>query len=118
MASEYVTFDDLVRFHRDVIAPHLEAVLDAKLDAKLDERLTPMAQQISRQISRLDDRLDSIHGELQATRREMHEGFDGLHARFDELSTDFDASKGGLRRVEKRVDRHEARILRLEKNVR
>jgi hypothetical protein len=137
MASEYVTFDDLVRFHREVIAPDLDArmdaklsafearldakldqKLDAKLDAKLDEKLAPMAHHIISLETRMERGFDRLQEQIVETRREMHAGFDDLYARFDELSTEFDASKGGLRRVEERVDRHEARVMRLEKKAR
>jgi hypothetical protein len=141
MASEYVTFEDLVRFHREVILPDLDRMLDAKLDAKLDARLgvfetrmdakldakldakfdaklLPLATTIVRLETRMEEGFNRLHDQIIDTRREMQEGFDDLYARFDELSTDFDASKGGLRRVEQRVDRHEARIARLEKKAR
>ncbi len=121
MASEYVTFDDLVRFHREVILPDLDRMLDAKLDekldAKFDERLSPLARAIVSLETRMEEGFNRLHDQIVDTRREMHAGFDDLYARFDELSVDYVSMKGGLKRVEKRTDVLETRVTRLEKKL-
>lgn len=58
MASEYVTFEDLVRFHREVIAPDL--------DARMDARLAPIARQIEGVETRLGGRIDSLDAKVDA----------------------------------------------------
>jgi hypothetical protein len=109
MPSEYVTFEDLVRFHREVIAPDL--------DARMDAKLAPMARQIVSLETRMEEGFNTLHEAIMNTRREMHAGFDDLYSRFDELSVDFVAMKGGLRRVETRTDALESRTGVLEERV-
>lgn len=101
MKSKYVTFEDLVRFHQEVIAPDLDARLDAKLDAKLDARFGPLA----REIFALQDKMDSIDEKVDRHHLVVLDRFDHVYSRLDEISVEYTALKGGLQRVEKRLSK-------------
>ena len=120
MASEYVTFDDLVRFHKEVIAPDLDARLDARLApiaeqlSSLDARSMRMADELMHLRSRLDTGLNWLYDEIVDTRRDMLSHFDRIYKKFDDVASEMDSSKGALLRVEDRTNDHEIRITRLE----
>jgi len=63
MASEYVTFEDLARFHRDIIVPEIKQVVS--------EQLAPMRE------------------EAQAFRVEMLGHIDAIYKRFDRLEDEY-----------------------------
>ena len=121
MASEYVTFEDLVRFHREVIAPDLDARLEARLGpiteqlASVDARSMRLLDEVMHLRHRLETGMNWLYDEIVDTRRDANTHFDRLYKRLDSISSDFDASKAGLRRVEERGEDHEGRITRLEK---
>ncbi len=94
--SQYVTFEDLVRFHREVIAPDL--------DARLDARLAPLA----REIFALQNKMDSLDQKVDRHHLEVLDRFDHVYARLDEISVEYTAVKGGLQRVEKRLSKLDA----------
>ena len=127
--SKYVTFDDLVRFHKEVIAPDLDARMDAKLasleerldtklDAKLDARLAPLATK--RDVDDIRTLLAAVTVSLQGTmeagfhamseeaaqnKREVIDHFDGVYTRLETMAQEYTALNGGLRRVEKRLSK-------------
>jgi hypothetical protein len=75
--SKYVTFEDLVRFHREVIAPDLAA---------LEERVY--------------ERMHTYH-------LDVLDHFDHVYKRLDSMAVELTATKGGLQPLESRVDRLE-----------
>jgi len=90
MASEYVTFDDLVRFHKEVIAPDLDARMDARM-ASIDGRMTS----IDARMSSMDARISSMDGRMTS-----------MDARFDRIDT-------RLEQMDRRHDQTDARLDRL-----
>jgi hypothetical protein len=89
MKSKYVTFEDLVRFHREVIAPDLDA------------RLTPLL----REVFSIQDKVTSIDEKVDDHHREVLDRFDHVYSRLDAISVEYTALKGGLKRVEKRLSK-------------
>jgi chromosome segregation ATPase len=75
----------LAKFHREVILPDVERVVDALLD----RRVMP--------------RFDAI---------DRH--FDGIYHRFDRLDTEYEAIKAGLQRLEERLDGLDTRVRSLQ----
>jgi chromosome segregation ATPase len=80
--SNYVTFEDLVRFHQEVIAPDL--------DRRMDERLASMED-------RFEARMRTYH-------LDVLDHFDRIYKRFDSIAVEYTAWKAGLKRVEERLD--------------
>jgi hypothetical protein len=97
--SKYVTFEDLVRFHQEVIAPDL----DRRMDARLDARLSPIVQQLTALDDKIDRGLAAVRGELADTRADMLTHFDILYTRLDRMATEHDALDGVVKRLETRV---------------
>ena len=97
MASKYVTFEDLVRFHQEVIAPDLDRRMGAKLDAKLAPVL--------REISSLHDITNALDEKMERIHREVLTHFDDVYDRLNSMSIEYTALKGGLRRVEDRLSK-------------
>jgi len=117
MASEYVTFEDLVRFHKEVIAPDLDARMDARM-ASIDARFVSIDARLDRMTTAMvsiefgmQEGFNTLHDEIVQTRRDMFTNFDQLWTRFDRVSSDFDPLKQGLRDVETRVTRLENKLL-------
>jgi hypothetical protein len=100
--SKYVTFEDLVRFHREVIAPDL--------DRRMDGRLSPIIRHLLALDEKMDAMRDELKGDIAVTRNQMLTNFDGVYAKLDLLAVEFDATKGGLRRVEERLATLEKQI--------
>ena len=86
--SKYVTSDDLARFHRDVFIPDIERIVDEKV---------------------------TVH--VEGLRADMFKQFDRVFAQLEFLAVEYQATKGGLKRVEGRVAAHEKRIGVLEKKT-
>jgi chromosome segregation ATPase len=74
----------LTRFHREVVVPDLERIVDERLD----ERINPL-------------------------RREMLAGFDAIYKRLDRLESEYQALRAGVQRVEERLAAFEQKIDRM-----
>ena len=102
MASQIVTFEDLARFHREVIVPDLERRLDEQLDRKLGEQFDRrLGEQFDR---KLDEQLDRKLSEQFDRRlgeqfeRKLDEQLDRkLSEQFDRRLTPLAAEIGSLR---------------------
>lgn len=108
MAGEYVTFEDLVRFHREVIAPDLEARLApiarqiASIDAKvtsvdarvgsLDARVGSLDGRVGSldaSVGSLDAKVGSLDAKVDALAERLDEGIDAVLENTDEVRTLF-----------------------------
>lgn len=72
----------LTRFHREVVMPDVVRVIDRAFE----EKLTPF-------------------------RDEVLTNFDAVYKRFDDLAIEYQALKGGMIRLEQRMDRLEKTLL-------
>jgi hypothetical protein len=64
MAGEPLTFDTLVRFHREVVVPDIERIVDSRVGGRID-----------------------------ALRNEMLSHFDGVYKRFDRLESEIESAR-------------------------
>ena len=110
--SKYVTFEDLVRFHREVVVPDLDArfgKIDERFE-KIDQRFVDVDRRfesVALDLGRLNDRIDTVEQKAEERHLQVLENFDGVYQRLDELSIEYQACKGGLKRLEERVTKLE-----------
>lgn len=95
MASEIVTFEDLARFHRDIVVPEIKRIVREEVS----------------------DQLAPVRQEAQAFRVAMLGHVDGIYKRFDRLEDEYQALKAGLIRVEERLTALEARVASVEERL-
>ena len=91
--SQYVTFEDLVRFHKEVIAPDLDA------------RLAPLVREIVSLRGEMEHGFQAVQDNAQRNHLEVLGHFDQLYSRLEGMAVEYTALKGGLRRVEKRLSK-------------
>jgi predicted nucleic acid-binding Zn-ribbon protein len=85
MPDDPITLATLTQFHREVLLPDMQRIVDGS-------------------VQRVEARL----------RDEMHAGFDAVYQRLDRLETEYHMLVAGLKRVEERLGRVEGRLERVE----
>ena len=114
--SKYVTFDDLVRFHREVIGPDLDArfgrvegairASSDRTDTRFDSVDTRFGM-VARQLGVLSDHIDAVEQKANERHDAILANFTEVYGRILWLAKEFEPVNLGLRRVEARVTKLE-----------
>lgn len=109
MADELLSV--LTRFHREVVVPDIERIVDAKLDA----RITPLRQEMLANFDAVFKRLDRLESEyhaLTAAVKRLEERMSAIEQKIDKL-----ALRAELVELKERVHALEQRIADLESQL-
>jgi polyhydroxyalkanoate synthesis regulator phasin len=101
----------LTRFHREVVVPDIERIVDARLDAKLSPFRQEMLANFDAVFKRLD-RLESEYASLSAAVRRLEERMAAVEQKIDKL-----ALRSELVELKERVQALELRIADLENQL-
>lgn len=101
----------LTRFHREVVRPDIERIVDAKLDAKI----TPLRQEMLANFDAVFKRLDRLESEyhaLAAAVKRLEDRMTAVEQKIDKL-----ALRTELLELKERVQSLEQRISELESQL-
>ncbi len=101
-------FGVLTRFHREVVVPDIERIVDARLDAKISPLHEEMLANFDAVFQRLD-RLESEYQALTAAVRRVEERMTAVEQKLDKM-----ALRAELVELKERVLALEQRISELE----
>jgi predicted nuclease with TOPRIM domain len=98
----------LTRFHREVVVPDIERIVDAKLDAKITPLREEMLANFDAVFKRLD-RLESEYHALTAAVKRLEDRMAAVEQKIDKLTL-----RSELVELKERVQALEQRIAELE----